>query len=132
VLRWGNKMGSFQSYNLIEKLKNKSPEKMKKLTNEERILLIDNPFETDSCLNCSHSVDVPGWWVLGCDSSGEVEPLEDRQEGAVYFSPEDALNYIRGFGDLCRAYDGPAIFTEKEVLEYVEKRNNLLKRLSNK
>jgi len=128
------------------------PETIEKLSNYDAMLLRDEHFETESCACCSKH----GFYIR--DKNGKLVPGDgdfhgctlDGMASYIDFSPDaetlkavDALKWWYGTEDkkfgkpastpydsTCGGYDGPILYTKGEIIDFIEKRNKLIKKLT--
>lgn len=121
------------------------PEIIKNLNEEEKELLLDDYFLTESCGDCSklkwgfykesELVEDSNGCVASCTIDGKIIEL-DFAPNADSLSAKDALNwwFNEGPGSLylekrCSGFDGKTPYTKEEIIEFIEKRNALIERI---
>jgi hypothetical protein len=128
------------------------PETTKKLSAYDAMLLRDEHFETESCANCSkhgfYIRDKNGKLVLGdgdfhgCTLDGMASYI-DFSPSAETLKAVDALKWWFGIEDkkfgkprstpydsTCGGYDGKVPYTKEGIINFIEKKNKLIKKLT--
>ena len=117
-----------------------------RLKEEELKYLREDPFKTEKCLDCSHYKGVGVYnrnkdkFELAddtfngepcCDISGKLEPIEAPSECSL--TPEGALKWFFGKDNvytMCPHYDGPKMYPEVQIEDFIEKRDEIIKKVA--
>ena len=139
-----------KTMSLLIKIEKYLPSEYMKLTGVERDLLNDDEFKTESCGDCSHF----RWGK--CGEGGKYREDKDGgiaccnldnvlyelgfDPGAVWLSAKEALKwwFNEGLGEprglflehRCRDYDGKFPYSREGIINYIEKRNALIERIT--